>query len=208
MQPKPWCSFLPSHRLATKSIHRQAFPTAVKKRRARVLGATSWVLYFNYRFPRRALRKAFWWRTGWKGLRRRGWAHLWPGDLGQQQHHRRGQLLGRRLRGQQRPPAAATTGPRGHQELPAQRLWFGRVYRNKDKMKEWALCIRYFMAKSRVGVSKCLEPYLSSSLVIYNMMSTCKRVSHLLNYSKANKYNCSYPCNFNLSNLHIDMNTF
>lgn len=36
-------------------------------------------------------------------------------------------------------------------------------------------------------------------------MPTCKRILHLLNYLKADKYNCSCVCNFNFSSLDIDM---
>lgn len=68
----------------------------------------------------------------------------------------------------------------------------------EEKRKERALCIMCFTAKSGVEVSKCLEPYLSSYLLIRNRRSTHRRVLHLLNYSKANK------CNFNLSNLRTD----
>lgn len=78
MQPNPWCPFLPSHRLATKPIPRQGFSAAGEKHRVRLLGEASQApcrntaLYFDYRFPRRTLRKAFSWRTRWKYLTRIG----------------------------------------------------------------------------------------------------------------------------------------
>lgn len=78
MQPNPWCPVLPSHSLAIKFIPRQGFSAGGEKHRVRPLGEASqapcrnMALYFDYSFPRRTLRKAFWWWARWKYLTRTG----------------------------------------------------------------------------------------------------------------------------------------
>lgn len=81
-------------------------------------------------------------------------------------------------------------------------------YRNRKP--EERVSTMYYKLQSKTGaeISKCLELYFSLYLSIYNMRSTCKRILHLFNYLKANKYNGTCPCNLNLSDLSIGMTHF
>lgn len=93
------------HRLAIKSIHRWAFLSSHRK----IPPCRNTGLFSNYRFPGRALKKAFQKRNGFKHVTMKGWARLWHWKLLQQQHCCCGQLL--------TGGSAATTGPRAHLAL-------------------------------------------------------------------------------------------
>lgn len=123
------------------------------------------------------------------------WARLWHWKLTQQQQHCCcGQLL---------------TGSHWAQSTPSTPQLSSPVFYRNWKPEE-RVSTMYYKLQSKTGaeISKCLEPYFSLYLSIYNMRSTCKRILHLFNYLKANKYNGTCPCNLNLSDLSIGMTHF